>query len=128
MLPLLGHAQLRVTGLTVEHMVNPAVVDTRQPRLSWINEPRDEEAAGERQTAYRIVVASTEEGLRRGHYDLWDSGRVPSDCSVLVPYAGRALASGQDCYWKVQTWDVRGKRSKWSPVGHWGMGLLKESD
>ena len=111
MLPLLGHAQLRVTGLTVEHMVNPAVVDARQPRLSWINEPQDERVRGERQTAYRIVVASTEEGLRHGHYDLWDSGRVPSDCSVLVPYAGRPLASGQDCYWKVQTWDVRGKRS-----------------
>ena len=127
-LPLLANAQLRVTGLTVEHMVNPAVVDARQPRLSWINEPRDERVKGERQTAYRIVVASTEERLRRGRYDLWDSGRVPSDCSVLVPYGGRTLASGQDCYWKVQTWNARGKRSKWSPVGHWGMGLLKESD
>ena len=47
-LPLLANAQLRVTGLTVEHMVNPAVVDARQPRLSWINEPRDERVKGER--------------------------------------------------------------------------------
>lgn len=127
-LPLMGQAQLRVTDLRVEHMTDPAVVDVTQPRLSWVNEPKDERVKGERQTAYRIVVASTEEGLQRGRYDLWDSGRVPSDQSVLVPYGGRALTSGQDCYWRVQTWDVRGKRSKWSKTGHWGMGLLKPSD
>lgn len=127
-LPLLASAQLRVTSLRVEHMENPAVVDVPQPRLSWINEPKDEHIKGERQTAYRIVVASTEEGLRRGKYDLWDSGRVPSEQSVLVPYGGRPLTSAQDCYWKVQTWNAQGKRSKWSAVGHWGMGLLQPSD
>lgn len=127
-LPLLLHAQLRVTDLRVEHMQNPAVVDVKQPRLSWINEPKNEQVSGDRQTAYRIVVASTEEGLRRGRYDLWDSGRVLSEESVLVPYGGRPLTSGQDCYWQVQTWNARGKRSRWSPLGHWGMGLLRPTD
>ena len=125
---ILVRAQLRVCSLRVEHMENPCVVDVPQPRLSWVNEPKDERVKGQRQTAYRIVVASSEERLRKGNYDLWDSGRVPSDVSVLVPYGGRELASGQDCYWKVQTWDKDGRRSKWSSVGHWGMGLLKPDD
>ena len=73
-LPLLAQGQLRVSHLTVEHMENPATVDAPHPRLSWINEPKDERVRGERQTAYRIVVASSEERLRRGNYDLWDSG------------------------------------------------------
>ena len=127
-LPILVQAQLRVCSLRVEHCVNPSVVDVAQPRLSWVNEPKNERVKGQRQTAYRIVVASSEEGLRKGHYDLWDSGRVPSDISVLVPYGGRALSSGQDCYWKVQTWDATGKRSRWSPTAHWGMGILKPEE
>ena len=127
-LPILVQAQLRVCSLRVEHCVNPSVVDVAQPRLSWVNEPKNERVKGQRQTAYRIVVASSEEGLRKGHYDLWDSGRVPSDISVLVPYGGCALSSGQDCYWKVQTWDATGKRSKWSPTAHWGMGILKPEE
>ena len=122
------HAQLRVCSLRVEHCVNPSVVDVPQPRLSWVNEPKNERVRGQRQTAYRIVVASSAERLRKGNYDLWDSGRVPSDVSVLVPYRGRELASGQDCYWKVQTWDAHGRCSKWSQAAHWGMGLLKPED
>ena len=121
-------SSLRVCSLRVEHMINPTVVDVLHPRLSWVNEPVDEHVRGQRQTAYRIVVSSSEAQLRKGEYDLWDSGRVPSSASVLIPYAGRSLSSGQDCYWKVQTWDAQGRRSPWSPIAHWGMGLLHGSD
>ena len=127
-LPVGMQAQLRVGSLRVEHLENPAVVDEPKPRLSWVNEPKDEKVKEQCQTAYQVVVASSAEKLRRGDYDLWDSGRVPSDQSVLIPYGGRALTSGQDCYWQVRTWDRRGKRSRWSPVGHWGMGLLSPRD
>lgn len=120
-------AQLRVGALTVEHMQNPSTVDEVHPRLSWINEA-DEAARGQRQTAYRVVVASSEERLAAGDYDLWDTGRVPSEVSTLIPYAGRPLRSGQDCYWKVQTWDAKKKVSQWSEVAHWGMGLLSPAD
>ena len=123
-LPVGMWAQLCVGSLRVEHCENPSVVDVPQPRLSWVNEPKNERVQGQRQTAYRIVVASSEEKLRKGDYDLWDSGCVSSEVSVLVPYGGRKLTSGQDCYWKVRTWDAKGKRSKWSQVAHWSMGLL----
>ena len=122
------HAQLKVCSLRVEHCTEPNVIDVAWPRLSWVNEPKNERIKGQRQTAYRIVVASSIERLRKGDYDLWDSGRVPSSQSVLVPYGGRELASGQDCYWKVRTWDADGRPSKWSTAAHWGMGLMKTSD
>ncbi len=120
--------KMSVESLRVEHMENPSVVDATQPRLSWINVPRDRKARGLRQTAYRIVVASSLKNLKQGNYDLWDSGRQESDASSLVPYQGKALATAQDCYWMVQTWNQDGKPSAWSKPAHWGMGLLKAED
>ena len=64
LLPVGMRAQLCVGSLRVEHCVNPSVVDVPQPRLSWVNEPKDERVRGQRQTAYHIVVASSEEKLR----------------------------------------------------------------
>lgn len=120
--------QLSVEDLRVEHMENPSVVDATQPRLSWINTPQSKTARGLKQTAYRIVVASSMKKLQQGNYNLWDSGRQESDASSLVAYQGKPLPSAQDCYWKVQTWDQDGKPSAWSKPARWGMGLLQASD
>ena len=126
--PLAIWGQMTVSRLTVEHMKDPSTVDEPSPRLSWVNEVKDAKVRGEHQTAYRIVVASSVETLEAGDYDLWDSGQVLSEQSTLVSYNGRVLKSGQDCYWKVQTWNAKGKVSDWSETGYWGMGLLKPSD
>ena len=128
MLPLMASAQLTVTRLTTEHMINPSTVDELRPRLSWVNEVNNGKARGEVQTAYRVVVASSRQKLEAGDFDLWDSGKVVSDRSTLIPYGGKPLASGQDCFWKVQTWNRKGKASAWSETACWGMGLLEASD
>ena len=120
--------QLSVEDLRVEHMQNPSVVDATQPRLSWINTPKSQTARGLKQTAYRIVVATSMKKLQQGNYDLWDSGRQESGASSLVAYQGKPLPSAQDCYWKVQTWDQDGKPSAWSKPARWGMGLLDAAD
>ena len=44
-------------NLRCEYMENPAVVDTRAPRLSWINHASSGQERGRSQQAYRIVVS-----------------------------------------------------------------------
>lgn len=117
------NAQLRITDMRVEHMHNPAVVDAAKPRLSWINEAVKTDSRGARQTAYRIVVATSKQHLQNGRYDVWDSGKCRSEESNLVPYGGPALQEATDYYWQVRTWDEHGKASRWSPVATWRTGI-----
>ena len=83
---------LRPARLRCEYAVNPLGIDVTEPRLSWIVESGQR---GQRQTAYRILVASSEENLDAGNADLWDSGKVVSDETVHVAYAGKPLHTGQ---------------------------------
>ena len=39
--------------LTCEDMTAPSVLETRQPRFSWINTPVNERLMGKQQTAYQ---------------------------------------------------------------------------
>jgi alpha-L-rhamnosidase len=83
---------------------------------------------GQKQTAYRILVASTPELLVQDRGDLWDSGKVPGEDTSQIAYAGCALISRQRCYWKVMAWDKSSAPSLWSPVASWSMGLLSAND
>lgn len=116
---------LRTTDLTCEYLINPPVVDVIQPRLSWVNVALKGDR-GQKQTAFQIRVASSEENLERP--DLWDSEMRISDQSIRVEYAGKPLISRQECWWQVRVWDRDGKVSKWSEPGWWRMGLLKPGD
>lgn len=121
-------AQLLPTDLRCEYRANPTGIDVLQPRLSWILQPSHAGARNERQTAYQIVVSSTEEGVEKGSGDLWDTGRVTSDASIQIEYAGRPLASRQRAWWRVRTWDGDGKASAWSSPAEWSMGLLAATE
>ncbi len=118
---------LIVTNLTCEYMPSPNSIDVARPRLSWINEPVSADLRNETQTAYRILVASSKRLLDQDKADLWDSGKVLSADSYLVPYGGGELTSGQSCYWKVMTWDARDRGSAWSRTALWTMGMMDES-
>jgi alpha-L-rhamnosidase len=123
-----------VANLRCEYVDNPLGIDVAKPRLSWIiSDPKSEIPRGLKQTAYQILVASSEELLKKEKGDLWDSGKVESDQSVQVEYAGKPLASRQCCYWKVRVWtrasDLRPPTaSTWSKPASWTMGLLKPED
>lgn len=118
-------ASLSVEQLRCEYLDNPLGIDTPQPRLSWRLE------SGQRaqtQTACQILVASSEGLLKADNGDLWDTGRVASDQTLHVPYAGKPLASSQRCYWKVRAWDKHGAPSAYSRPARWEMGLLSAQD
>ncbi|NLF00159.1 MAG: hypothetical protein GX601_04190 [Anaerolineales bacterium] len=116
---------LAVTGCTCEYLVNPLGLDARQPRLSWRLVGG---TPGQRQSAYRVLVASDPALLAQERADLWDSGKVASSQTALVAYAGSALASGQRCWWQVCVWDGQDRPSDWSPLAWWEMGLLDPGD
>ncbi|MCP4641009.1 MAG: family 78 glycoside hydrolase catalytic domain, partial [bacterium] len=116
---------LTCTDLRCEYLVNPLGIDETQPRLSWVVEsPR----RGANQTAYQVLVATTEAQLAAGNADLWDSGKVESDQTAHVVYDGAPLASRTRCVWKVRAWDRDGNPSPWSEPALWTMGLLAPED
>src|SRR5204862_204916 len=56
------------------------------------------------------------------------SGKIDSDASANVEYAGKPLVSGSPVSWKVRTWDGEGKPSAWSEPAMFSMGLLSPND
>ena len=75
-----------------------------------------------------MLVVSTPELLAKDQGDLWDSGKVASDESIQVEYAGKPLESRTRCHWKVRVWDRDGKALPFSAAACWEMGLLKPDD
>ena len=116
---------ISVRELRCEYMSNPQGIDVAKPRLSWMLGP-GWNAGG--QSAYRVLVATSPSLLQKDRGDLWDSGRVASAQHTWVEYVGRALASGQQVWWKVQVWSGDGKAPSWSEPASWTMGLLQASD
>ncbi len=118
-------SNLKPAVLTCEHLCNPLGLTEPKPRLSWIVES---DLRAQKQTAYQILVAETPEDLEANKGTLWDSGRVPSDQTVDVVYAGRPLQSRQRCLWKVRVWDAQNAASGYSEPAMWQIGLLDPQD
>ena len=107
---------------------NPLGIDDPQPRLSWQVTATSPTERSQSETAYEIQAASSLGLLEGGAPDLWDSAKVVSAQPFNVPYAGQALISKQQVFWRVKVWDAKGQPSDWSPAATWTMGLLKPSD
>lgn len=127
-LAALAAAQVRTGNLRCEYRVNPQGIDVATPRLSWILTPALPAARDVRQSAYQILAASSAVALANNRADLWDSGKIVSDRSIHVPYAGQKLGSGARVYWKVRAWDDKGVAGPYSEAAQWSMGLLNASD
>lgn len=122
---VVASASLLPLELKVESVKDATGVDVVQPNLSW---KLESEVRGDRQTAYEILAASTLENLRDGRGDLWSSGRVKSDATIHIPYAGKPLKTSQQVFWKVRLWDAKKSVSAWSEVSTWTMGVLSIAD
>jgi alpha-L-rhamnosidase len=116
---------IHIDRLSCEYRADPLGIDTPRPRLSWV---LFSDIRGQSQTAYQILVASSEDKLNRSDVDLWNSGKVISRQSLNIEYAGRPLKSRSRCFWKVRVWGKRGKVSHWSKTACWEMAFLTEDD
>ncbi|HLP74017.1 MAG TPA: hypothetical protein VK155_14020, partial [Bacteroidales bacterium] len=98
-------------GLMIEFIREPSGVQIMdmKPEFTWIVP-----ASCKSQTAYQLLVASSEENLRNDTGDIWNSGKVPDNNSVQVEFGGEALKPGKSYCWKVKIWDSKGKVTGYS--------------
>lgn len=108
-------------GLRCDHLVDPVGIENPAPRLGWRIDAGGRRGA--RQVAYRIRATTT----REGGATLWDTGRVESDATVDIGYAGLAFASRQRVWWTVEVWDETGASAVSEPA-FWEAGLLSAAD
>lgn len=125
----LSHAgQVFLNGYPVNTLIEDAItrnehfqfaeIGQKKPFFGWIVGSTQPNTL---QTAYRVLVASSFENIKADKGDCWDSGKVESDESVNVVYAGEALKAGQVYFWKVKTWDNHGGESGFSSVSRFKM-------
>lgn len=81
----------------------------QQPRFSWIV-PTD----AVYQSAYQLLVASSEANLNNNIGDIWNSGQVRASQSANIPYGGPALKQGTTLHWKVRVWDTHNRTGDYS--------------
>lgn len=100
-------------NLQVEYETTPLGIDVERPCFSWLMRA-EEGKRGCRQTAYRITVTD-----ERGE-PVWDTGRVLSDKSLGIEYAGRPLNPASRYTWKAEVWNEEDKlltASSWFETG-----------
>lgn len=122
---LSAKSEFTLYDLSCEQTTNPIGLESQKPCFSWklISQVR-----GFRQKAYQVMVATSGESLKNGKELVWNSGEVSSSQSVLVPYEGTSLKSATIYYWKVRSWNQKGKVSEWSEINQFTTGLLSTSD
>jgi hypothetical protein len=120
-------AALKAENLRCEYRENPVGVDSLHPRMSWklVATPGERD---KRQSAYRVLVASTRGNLSKAIGDQWDSGKVMSSETLHIAYAGKQPESDGQYFWKVRVWDESGEASNWSEPATWTTGLLNQLD
>jgi alpha-L-rhamnosidase len=101
---------ISVAQPSVEYAETLLGTDVEIPRLSWV---LTSAVPGARQTAYQVRVSGG-----------WDSGKVRSDRSTGIPYAGPALRPHTRYTWQVRVWDEQDRVSAWSATSWWETGFL----
>jgi alpha-L-rhamnosidase len=87
---------ISATKLRTEYLENQLGIDTIQPALGW------QIIAGSRnirQSVYQVQASKNPVRFELGDL-LWDSGKVASDQTQGIRYAGEKLASGQRVTWR----------------------------
>jgi len=122
--PLNAFCQLSPDDLKCEYKVNPAGIETKTPRFSWIfNSP----SKGLNQGAYQLCVADSKKELQSGKANIWDSGKVLSGNNSSVVFTGKAFDAAKKYFWRVRIWDQSGKGSKWSDISEFSTGILSQN-
>lgn len=97
--PSVLFGQISIQRIFVENQINPQGIGTATPRFSW------KLASNQRNVTQKAYSIQVKEGTKL----VWNSGKVSSNQSIFVPYAGPKLKSNQKYQLAVQVWDNLGK-------------------
>lgn len=93
---------LIIKNMKTDNLIKPLGIDSLNPLFSWNVE--DFSIRGQRQSAYRITVAFSENDLKNKNY-VWDSSKIISDETINIAYEGTPLKPSTRYYWQVQAFD-----------------------
>jgi alpha-L-rhamnosidase len=116
-----GISAQTTVDLRCENLTAPNAIDNTIPHFSWKTEYHRGQM---RQEFFEIQVSSDSISLSNNRPDLWNSGKVKSNASVMIPYQGKALSSRSLCYWRVRIWNEKNKKSEWSNIARFGTGIV----
>ena len=107
---------IRITATTCEYQADPLLIEENSPRFGWELKGRK----GAMQSAYAIEVEDETGAL------VWQSGKVESDESQLIPYMGAELNPLCRYRWRVRVWNEKDKASRWSDYASFGTAPTTE--
>ncbi|KPM48403.1 sulfatase-like hydrolase/transferase [Jiulongibacter sediminis] len=110
--------------LTIEWIRNTEGVKIldEQPEFGWVVPD-----GAVTQSAYQILVASTEENIKKNIGDIWNSEQVRTNKSFNVEYGGKPLVVGKSYFWKVRIWDQENRLSRYSGIQSFTMGTAEKT-
>lgn len=85
-----------LSSLKVEYEETPRGIDVENPRFSW---QMTANKRGQSQSAYQITV------IDKTGEEVWNSGKIESDLSLNIEYAGSRLHPRTRYDWSVQVWN-----------------------
>jgi alpha-L-rhamnosidase len=98
-------------NLHVETIRNPTGIklNTHSPHFGW-QIPEGIQF----QSAFQLLISSSEEKINQNIGDVWDSGKVTSTSSGKIRYEGEELKENIPYFWKVRVWDGDNRTSRYS--------------
>lgn len=117
---------LMATRLRLNWRSKPLGIDIAKPFFCWTL-TAGAAARNIRQTAYRLLVASSPEAIRQGRADIWDSGKILSAETRLRPDTALPLRSQTRYWWAVKVWDHVGNSGLFCDPEPFVTGLLSAS-
>jgi alpha-L-rhamnosidase len=118
-------AQITVGAAFCENKTNPYGINLKDVIFSWELESEEKSVF---QTAYQLVISSSEEKLNTNNFDVFDTGIIKSSQSIQIGYKGKVLRPAFTYHWKVKVWNHKRQNSKWSANQYFTTGLFSKSD
>ena len=112
---------LKIVNTRCEYRLNPLGLDNLVPRFFW---QLAADAPRTLQDSYRIQVALDPDFANL----VWDTGRVASDQSIQIPYAGSELQPKTRYWWHVRAWDRAGIESDFTQGDWFETGLMSSEN